>query len=159
MNIEDIREFVKHKHFNQKRKQGTPYYLHPYAVLDLLKEKGFSKEYQIIALCHDLLEDTNTTYEELSSVTSSKVADIVVLLTKEDNYDMTDYIKRISLNEAAKTVKLADRVCNLREVVFADFKFINKYVSETKEWYIDLAKDTLFEKEMREIIVNLDNNY
>ncbi len=159
MNIDNIREFVKLKHADQKRIQGTPYYLHPFSVSLLLKEKGFDEKYQVIALCHDLLEDTDTTYEELSSLTSVEIANIVVLLTKEDNYDMSNYIERISLNEAAKTVKLADRLCNLKEVVLANKNFIDKYIKETKEWYIDLAFGTLFEKDIKEIITYLDNNY
>lgn len=47
MNIEECIEYIKEKHKGQKRKQGTPYYTHPLAVSNMLKEKGFSLEYQI----------------------------------------------------------------------------------------------------------------
>ena len=48
MNLEKAIEFMKQKHGNQKRKQGTPYYTHPLAVAELLKQKGFD----YIALGH-----------------------------------------------------------------------------------------------------------
>ncbi len=47
MNIDECIEYVKEKHKDQKRKQGTPYYTHPLAVSNMLKEKGFLIEYQI----------------------------------------------------------------------------------------------------------------
>ena len=65
MDFEKAIEFIKQKHNGQKRKQGTPYYTHPVAVAELLKEKGFSLEYQIAGLFHDLLEDTDATIEEI----------------------------------------------------------------------------------------------
>ena len=61
MEIDKCIEYMKNKHNGQKRKHGTPYYEHPLSVSNILKEKGFSKEYQIVGLFHDLLEDTNTT--------------------------------------------------------------------------------------------------
>ena len=65
MNIEEIKEYVKNKHEGQRRKQGTPYYLHPYAVAEMLKNKGFGEDYQATGLLHDTLEDTNATKEEI----------------------------------------------------------------------------------------------
>ena len=50
MNIKEIREYVKNKHEGQRRKQGTPYYLHPYAVAEMLKDKGFDEDYQVTRL-------------------------------------------------------------------------------------------------------------
>ena len=79
MDIEILKEYVKIKHEGQKRKQGTPYYLHPFAVADILKEKGFNDDYQAAGLLHDTLEDTNATKEEIlklsfrhSSVTNKR---------------------------------------------------------------------------------------
>lgn len=160
-NIENYIEFIKQKHKGQKRIQGTEYYIHPIAVANILKKKGFDEIYQVVALFHDLLEDTNITYEEILKISNKDIADAVVLLTKEPNYIMEQYMKRIEQNEVAKMVKLADRLHNLSEAHFASKKFINKYINETKEWYIDLAKETVFEEDINkelENLINLNNN-
>lgn len=47
MDIDECIEYIKEKHKGQKRKQGTPYSTHPLAVSKMLKEKGFSIEYQV----------------------------------------------------------------------------------------------------------------
>lgn len=65
MDLIEARAFVKEKHSQQKRKQGAPYYLHPFAIAEILKNKGFSLDYQLVGLFHDLFEDTNATYQEV----------------------------------------------------------------------------------------------
>lgn len=155
MDMDTIKEFVKLKHLNQKRIQGTPYYLHPFAVADLLAQKGYGIAYQISGLFHDLLEDTDTTYEELVHLSNDAIAEVVRLVTKEKNYEMADYISRIEQNEMAKMVKLADRVHNLSEAHFASEKWIKKYIIETDKWYVDLARDTPFEEPITSILRDL----
>ena len=68
----NVCEYVKEKHKGQFRKQGTPYYLHPFAVSKILKDKGFDTEYQIAGLFHDLLEDTDTSYEEIIDISNKR---------------------------------------------------------------------------------------
>ena len=150
-----IKEYVKEKHKGQKRKQGTPYYIHPLEVSNILKEKGFSTEYQIVGLFHDLLEDTNTTYEEIEKLTSKQIAEIVKLLTKEPGYVMREYIDRIKNNEMARMVKLADRIHNLSETQYASVEFQIKYIKETEKWFIDLAKGTVFESDLNSVLENI----
>ena len=123
MDLEKAIEFIKQKHAGQKRKQGTPYYTHPLAVANLLKEKGFSIEYQIAGLFHDLLEDTDATLQEIIELSNEKVAEAVRLVTKTDGYVMSEYIK------------------------------------ETKEWFIDLAKGTVFEEDLYTVLNNLIKIY
>ena len=115
MNLEKAVEFMKKKHEGQKRKQGTPYYTHPLAVAKLLKDKGFSEEYQLVGLFHDLIEDTDASYEEIVLLSNEEVAEAVKLLTKADGYVMAEYIVNIKRNEMARMVKLADRIHNLSE--------------------------------------------
>ena len=86
MEIEEYVEFIRKKHNNQNRIQGTPYYLHPVEVSKILKQKGFSKDYQIAGLFHDLLEDTDTTYEEILKISNLEIAEAVRLVTKEKGY-------------------------------------------------------------------------
>ncbi len=148
-------EFIKEKHKNQFRKHGTEYYTHPLSVANILKDKGFDENYQITGLFHDLLEDTDTTYDELVSISNKNIADAVVLVTKEKGYNMDDYINRIKNNHMAYMVKLADRFHNLSEAHLADKKFQDKYIKETEEYYIDLAKGTVFEKDINEVLDKL----
>ncbi len=159
MDLEKAIEFIKQKHAGQKRKQGTPYYTHPLAVANLLKEKGFSIEYQIAGLFHDLLEDTDATLQEIIELSNEKVAEAVRLVTKTDGYVMSEYIKNIKENEMAKIVKLADRIHNLSESPNASKEFQDKYIKETKEWFIDLAKGTVFEEDLYMVLNNLIKIY
>lgn len=135
MDIEILKEYVKIKHEGQKRKQGTPYYLHPFAVADILKEKGFNDDYQAAGLLHDTLEDTNA--------------------TKEKEYKMQDYYNRIINNDMAKMVKLADRYHNLSESTMTNILFKKKYIKETEEWYLKMAEGTCFEEDIKQALDNL----
>ena len=69
-NIYDkVLDFAKRKHANQIRRSGEPVINHPIGVANILKEAGFSEKFQIIALLHDTLEDTDTTVDELFVLT------------------------------------------------------------------------------------------
>lgn len=158
MNLEKIKEFVKEKHATQKRKHGTPYYTHPFAVAKKLKEKGFDETYQAVGLMHDLLEDTDATESEILELSSPELLKATILLTKLPGYDKTEYIERISKNDIAKNVKLADRIHNLEESVFADNSFRVRYLKETYEWYIPLSKGTVFEKDLENIVKKVEDS-
>ena len=159
MTFNDYIDYIKEKHKGQYRKQGTEYYTHPVAVAKILREKGFNEDYQVAGLFHDLLEDTDTTYEELVSISNEEIAKAVVLVTKEKDYDMNEYINRIKNNDMAHAVKLADRLHNLTEAVYADEGFKEKYIKETEEYYLDLAKNTIFEEEIINALEKLRGNH
>ena len=65
------------------------------------------------------------------------------------------YIENIKMNDMAKMVKLADRIHNLSESSSGSFEFQEKYIKETKDWFIDLAKGTVFEEELNAELNNL----
>ena len=72
-----------------------------------------------VAILHDVLEDTNTTYEELQSKFSQEIADGVKALTKcesiEEQNQMADSLRRIKMQpQEIWMVKLADRITNLQ---------------------------------------------
>lgn len=158
MELKDYIEFMKYKHKDQKRIQGTPYYTHPLAVSKILKDKNFSIDYQIAALFHDLLEDTDTTYDEIKKITNTDIAEAVRLVTKESGYTIEDYIDRISKNKMAKMVKLADRIHNLSEAHFTSKEFQKKYIEETEKWYIKLSEGTDFEEDIKNELNKLKVN-
>ena len=111
------------------------------AVYEMVKKQGYDEDYQITALFHDLLEDTNATEDEILSLSNQNVLTAVKLLTKEKGYDMNNYIDGIKRNQIAFVVKNADRLHNLQSALVADMKFKRKYVLETVEWYLDFSKD------------------
>ena len=159
MDLEKAIEFMKQKHKGQKRKQGTPYHTHPLAVAKLLKDKGFPIEYQIAGLFHDLLEDTDASYDEITFFSNEAVLEAVRLVTKTDGYVMSEYVGNIKQNEMARMVKLADRIHNLSESPNASRAFQAKYIRETQKWYVDLAKGTVFEEDLNRELNNLIKAY
>ena len=134
-------EFAKAKHKGQKRIGGDDYITHPIAVLEIVKSQGYDESYQIAALFHDLLEDTDATEEEILKYASPEVLLAVKLLTKEKGYDMSEYISAIKANPIAFAVKAADRLHNLQCALITDEDFKRKYILETVDWYLDFSPE------------------
>src|SRR5947208_13764123 len=117
--------FAAHKHRDQRRKdaESSPYINHPIALADVLINEGGVTDVEVLcaALLHDTVEDTATTHEELVNAFGSKIARIVAEVTDDKSLPKAER-KRLqvehaaSLSKEAKLVKLADKVCNLRDV-------------------------------------------
>lgn len=92
-------------HKEQTDKSGMPYVFHPFH----LAEQMDTEETTIVALLHDLIEDTDHTVEDLINMGFSKtVTDAIVLMTHAEGVDYMDYVRAIKGDPIAKTVKLAD---------------------------------------------------
>ncbi len=119
------------KHASQYDKGGMPYILHPLAVMHYLKTDD--EELQCIALGHDLLEDTDTSLNELKLAGMTKrVIDTVYDLTKVYGESDDGYMARLLGNKDAMRVKLADLRHNsdirrLKGVTAKDIKRMEKY--------------------------------
>ena len=133
--------FAKKKHAGQKRIGGEDYITHPIAVSEIVKSQGLDEDYQIAALFHDLLEDTDATAEEILKYGSPEILEAVKLLTKKKGYDMTEYISAIKQNPIAFAVKAADRLHNLQCAIITDEEFKRKYILETVDWYMDFSPE------------------
>ena len=133
--------FAREKHKGQKRIGGEEYITHPMAVCEMVKNQGLDETYQITALFHDLLEDTNATEEEILRYSNEDVLTAVKLLTKRKGYVMAEYIAGIKNNALAFAVKTADRLHNLRCATVADDEFKRKYILETLDWYLDFSPE------------------
>jgi len=117
--------FAAHKHRDQRRKdhEASPYINHPIALADVLVNEGGVSDVEVLcaALLHDTVEDTATTPEELVDAFGSRVARIVAEVTDDKALSKADR-KRLQVENAArlspeaKLVKLADKICNLRDV-------------------------------------------
>ena len=103
-------ELAVEKHKNQTDKAGNPYILHPLHVMENVN----SKEGKIVAILHDIIEDTDITEDYLLKIGLSKrIVDAVVALTRSKDIDYQEYIKNLSSNPLAKEVKLADLEHNI----------------------------------------------
>lgn len=139
--LEKALEFATKKHDGQFRKGGLPYITHPVAVCNMAKQDGYGIDYQITCLFHDLLEDTDTTEEEILSLSNQEVLSAVKIMTKPKGYNNKDYLGGIRQNKMAFIIKGYDRLHNLQSALQADEKFRIKYINETLEWYMDFNKD------------------
>ena len=118
--------FAAHKHRDQRRKdaEASPYINHPIALADVLVNEGGVTDTEVLsaALLHDTVEDTDTTPDELERVFGPRIARIVAEVTDDKNLPKAER-KRLQVEHAAtispeaKLVKLADKICNLRDVV------------------------------------------
>lgn len=127
--------FAATKHANQKRKDGTPYIYHPLAVAELLKKYGYDIDYQITAVLHDVLEDTDATEDEVKEF-GIPVYEAVKLVTRPDGMNETEYVRKILENPMAAAVKNADKIHNLYEIAFSDNKReIARYTRKAEIYY------------------------
>ena len=122
-------ELAKQHHEGQTDKAGKPYIEHPLRVMSQVE----SEEEKIVAVLHDIVEDTDISLDDLRNEGfSEKVVSAVECLTKQDGENYDSYIERISFNPLAVKIKLADLEDNrdltrLPEVTDKDLERIEKY--------------------------------
>lgn len=99
-------------HYGQKDKQGVNYILHPLAVMMWAE----SIEEKIVAVLHDIVEDTDLEFDDLRREGFSENLVLAIeAMTKKEEEDYDAYIKRIHENSLAVKVKLLDLRHNLRK--------------------------------------------
>lgn len=138
--------FAAQKHRDQRRKDlvASPYINHPIALANVLaNETGIDDERVLIAaILHDTIEDTETTAQELIREFGQEIAEIVLEVSDDKTLTAAER-KRLQVEHAgtisrrAKLVKLADKICNLRDIASsppADWSL------ERKQAYFDWAK-------------------
>ncbi|MBP1628829.1 MAG: phosphohydrolase [Holophagaceae bacterium] len=118
--------FAAEKHRNQRRKdpEASPYINHPIALADLLVNEGGVEDPVVLcaAVLHDTIEDTETTPEELGRVFGPAILGIVLEVTDDKSLEKS-VRKQLQVEHAphcspgAKLVKLADKICNLRDIL------------------------------------------
>lgn len=118
--------FASEKHRNQRRKDAdaSPYINHPIALANVLANEGGVVDSTVLcaAVLHDTIEDTETTADELKQLFGDKVTSIVLEVT-DDKALAKEVRKEEQVRHAphisteAKLVKLADKICNLRDIL------------------------------------------
>ena len=118
-------------HLNQVDKRGKPYILHPLWVMNKVRHLG--EDYMIVAVLHDVLEDSDWTINRLiqEGFSLSIVASLDLLDFRNKDYDQR--IKQISFDPKARAVKLADiehnsTVTRLKGLTKKDFDRLEKYL-------------------------------
>ena len=157
MQEEDVLEIRKaydyacEKHFGQKRLTGEDYIVHPLAVALILANIKADKETIIAGLLHDVLEDTNTTEEELTNLFGKTVNTIVSGVTKINSISFkggeneasiaTQRKILVGLTEDVRViiVKLADRLHNMRTLWVHSEEKQKKKARETLDILIPIA--------------------
>ena len=115
-------------HNGQFDKSGLPYVFHPFTVAFNMKDE----ETCIVALLHDIVEDTACTFEELETLFSDEIVNAIKLMTHDPNEDYFSYIEKISTNRIASLVKISDLKHNsdksrLNNITKKDINRIEKY--------------------------------
>lgn len=131
--------FATKKHECQMRTGGKPYITHPVAVAEMMADRGFSEDYILAGLFHDLLEDTDATEEEILALSSEETLRAVKLLTKSRGYVMSEYMDGIISDPIAREVKAADRIHNLSCAHECSEEFRARYIKESIDYYLDLS--------------------
>ena len=137
-------------HNGQNRKSGEPYITHPLHVALYLCELNFDKETIAAALLHDLIEDTDISYEDLKKEFGEEVADIVDGVTKLDKIKYSsneeakaDAIRKmvIAMSKDIRVLilKLADRLHNIQTIEYPQDWKQEKIANETLYVYAPLA--------------------
>lgn len=127
-------------HAGQFDRGGNPYILHPLKVMHYLKTDD--EELQCIALGHDVIEDTATTYQDLRDAgMSERVIEAIRALTKQPGQTYEEYKEGVFANEDAMRVKVCDLRHNtdirrLKGVTEKDIERMVKY----QKFYIELVQ-------------------
>lgn len=119
--------FEKHK--NQVDKCGLPYPFHPFHVAESMKDEYTT----CVALLHDIVEDTDTSLEDLKIMGfPNEIVTAISYMTHDENVPYLEYVKKIKSNSIAKEVKISDLKHNsdltrLDEITEKDLKRLEKY--------------------------------
>ncbi len=143
-------EYARNKHKDQKRRDGSPYIIHPLAVAEIVVEMGLDTDAVLGALLHDCIEDTDASHEDIEKIFGQTVAELVEGVTKltRANFSSTEQAQMENLRKLFMAmskdirvvlIKIADRLHNMRTMQYQTFgKQISK-CQETMDIYAPLA--------------------
>jgi GTP diphosphokinase / guanosine-3',5'-bis(diphosphate) 3'-diphosphatase len=144
--VQKAMEYATQQHHGQSRKDeaNTPYINHPIALADLLMNFAGITDTNVIvaALLHDTVEDTDSTVEDIEELFGTAIRNIVIEVTDDKSLPSPER-KRLQIEHAAnisyeaKLVKLADKICNLRDIITRPPV---KWSLQRKQEYFEWAK-------------------
>ena len=149
--IRESYEFAKQHHGEQRRKSGELYITHPLAVAQIVAEElHLDSESIEAALLHDVIEDTDATYDDVAKLTSPTVADLVEgvskltriqYATKEDEQmeNLRKMLIAMSKDIRVILIKISDRLHNMRTMEYQSPAKQKQKSLETMEIYAPIA--------------------
>lgn len=148
--IEDAYNWARELHDGQYRISGEPYIIHPVEVARILVDLKLDKDTIIAAFLHDILEDTDTTAEQMCNKFGQDVVNLVQGVTKLNKYQFKSKEERqaenfrrmfIAMAQDIRIVvlKLADRLHNMRTLSYMAAVKQKKIAKETIDIFAPLA--------------------
>ena len=143
-------EYAREKHKDQKRKDGSPYIIHPLAVAEIVAEMELDLDAVLGAILHDCIEDTDASHDEIAKLFGNTTAELVEGVTKltRANFSSTEQAQMENLRKMFMAmskdirvvlIKIADRLHNMRTMQYqSPAKQISK-CRETMDIYAPLA--------------------
>ena len=143
-------DYANKKHAVQKRKDGSPYIIHPLAVAQIVTEMGLDQDAILGALLHDCIEDTDASHEEIERLFGPTVAELVEGVTKltRANFSSTEQAQMENLRKMFMAmskdirvvlIKIADRLHNMRTMQYQSPEKQIIKCRETMDIYAPLA--------------------
>ena len=127
--IDQAVEYAREKHKTQMRKDGSPYIIHPLAVAAIVAEMGLDVDAVLGALLHDCIEDTDASFDEISTMFGQTTAELVEGVTKltranfssseeQQMENLRKMFMAMSKDIRVVLIKIADRLHNMRTMQY-----------------------------------------
>ena len=139
--LEQAIQYAQEKHKDQKRKDGSPYIIHPLAVAEVVLEMGLDMDAVLGAILHDCIEDTDASFDDIAKKFGRTTAELVEGVTKltRANFSSTEEAQMENLRKMFMAmskdirvvlIKIADRLHNMRTM---QYQTPAKQVSKCRE--------------------------